>query len=90
MRSAARRTTTTRRDLTQMWRCAGAGIGNLPTDASSVRCDVDAQRSTLKELQDAMADAGNVPKSDCPTYRPLTPIARLEAMEQRSMRCCAR
>ena len=30
-----------------------------------------------------MADAGNVLKSDCPTYRPLTPIGRLEAMEQR-------
>ena len=38
---------------------------------------------TLKELSDAMSDASSVLKSDCPTYRPLTPIGRLEAMEQR-------
>jgi hypothetical protein len=74
----------TRRDLTQMCGARAAGIGNLPIERieRAVR-PTDAQRSTLKELQDAMADAGNVLKSDCPTYRPLTPIGRLEAMEQR-------
>jgi hypothetical protein len=73
-----------RRDLTQMCGQRAAGIGNLPTDRieRAVR-PTEAQRSTLKELQDAMSEAGNVLKSDCPTYRPLTPIGRLEAMEQR-------
>jgi LTXXQ motif family protein len=73
-----------RRDLTQMCGERAAGIGSLPTERieRAVR-PTDAQRATLKELQDAMADAGNVLKSDCPTYRPLTPIGRLEAMEQR-------
>jgi hypothetical protein len=74
----------TRRDLTQMCGERAAGIGSLPTERieRAVR-PTDAQRGTLKELQDAMSEAGNVLKTDCPTYRPLTPIGRLEAMEQR-------
>jgi hypothetical protein len=73
-----------RRDLTQMCGARAAGIGSLPTERieRAVR-PTEAQRATLKELQDAMSEAGNVLKSDCPTYRPLTPIGRLEAMEQR-------
>ena len=73
-----------RRDLTQMCGARAAGIGSLPTERieRAVR-PTDAQRVTLKELSDAMADASSVLKSDCPTYRPLTPIGRLEAMEQR-------
>jgi hypothetical protein len=73
-----------RRDLTQMCGARAAGIGSLPTDRieRAVR-PTEAQRVALKELQDAMSEGGNVLKSDCPTYRPLTPIGRLEAMEQR-------
>jgi hypothetical protein len=73
-----------RRDLTQLCGQRAAGIGTLPTERieTAVR-PTDAQRVTLKELQDAMANAGNVLTSDCPTYRPLTPVGRLEAMEQR-------
>ena len=43
----------------------------------------EAQRAALKELQDATTAAVNLLKSDCPTYRALTPVGRLEAMEQR-------
>ena len=73
-----------RRDLTQMCGERAAGIGSLPTERieRAVR-PTEAQRIALKELQDAMSEAGNVLKSDCPTYRPLTPIGRLEAMEAR-------
>ena len=42
-----------------------------------------AQRSALKELQDATSEAVNLLNSDCPTYRALTPVGRLQAMEQR-------
>jgi hypothetical protein len=73
-----------RRDLTQMCGERAAGIGSLPTERieRAVR-PTEAQRIALKELQDAMSEASNVLKSDCPTYRPLTPIGRLEAMEGR-------
>ena len=43
----------------------------------------EAQRSALRNLQDATAEATNLLKSDCPSYRALTPVGRLEAMEQR-------
>jgi len=73
-----------RRDLTEMCGARAAGIGSLPTERieRAVR-PTDAQRVTLKDLSDAMSEASNVLKSDCPSYRPLTPIGRLEAMEQR-------
>jgi hypothetical protein len=73
-----------RRDLTEMCGARAAGIGSLPTERieRAVR-PTDAQRVTLKELSDAMSDASSALKSDCPSYRPLTPIGRLEAMEQR-------
>jgi hypothetical protein len=43
----------------------------------------EAQRSALKELQDTTSEAVNLLSSDCPTYRALTPVGRLQAMEQR-------
>lgn len=73
-----------RGDLSQLCGQRAAGIGNLPTERieTAVR-PTDVQRVTLKELQDAMAAAGKVLTLDCPTQRPLTPVGRLEAMEQR-------
>jgi hypothetical protein len=43
----------------------------------------DAQRAAFNELQDATARATDLLKSDCPSYRPLTPVARLDTIEQR-------
>ena len=40
-------------------------------------------RSALAELQNAISQAGEMLSSNCPTYRPLTPVVRLDAMEQR-------
>jgi LTXXQ motif family protein len=72
------------RDLPQLCGQRAAGIGSLPTERIETAVQpTEAQRVTLKELQDAMANAGNGLTLDCPPDRPLTPIGRLEAMEQR-------
>jgi histone H3/H4 len=73
-----------RRDLTQVCGERASGIASLPMERieRAVRPD-EVQRSALKELQDAASDAVNLLKSDCPTDRALTPVVRLEAMEQR-------
>jgi len=61
-----------------------SGIGSLPIERIERAVQPnDAQRNALKDLQDAMSEAVNLLKSDCPTYRALTPVGRLEAMEQR-------
>jgi hypothetical protein len=72
------------RDLGQVCGERAAGIAGLPIDEieRSIGPD-DAQRAALTELRDATAQAVDLLKSDCPTYRPLTPVVRLEAMEQR-------
>ncbi len=72
------------RDLTQVCSDRASGIASLPLERieRAVRPD-GAQRSALKELQDATSEAVNLLTSDCPTYRALTPVGRLQAMEQR-------
>jgi hypothetical protein len=73
-----------RLDLSQLCGQRAAGIGSLPTERiETAVLPTEAQRVTLKDLQDAMANAGNVLTSDCPTNRPLSPVGRLEAMDQR-------
>jgi hypothetical protein len=72
------------RNLTQACGERAAGIANLPIEQIERTIGPnDAQRAALKELRDATAQAVELLKSDCPTYRPLTPVVRLEAMEQR-------
>ena len=73
-----------RRDLSQACGERASGIASLPIERieRSVRPD-EAQRSALKELEDATVQAVSLLKSECPTYRPLTAVGRLEAMEQR-------
>jgi hypothetical protein len=72
------------RDLTQACGERASGIASLPLDRieRAVRPD-EAQRGALRELKDATSEAINLLKSDCPSYRALTPVVRLEAMEQR-------
>ena len=48
----------------------------------AVRPD-EGQRASLRALQDATAQAGELLKTDCPTYRPITPVVGIDAMEQR-------
>ena len=72
------------RNLTQVCGERASGIASLPLERieRAVRPD-GAQRSALTELQDATSEAVNLLNSDCPTYRALTPVGRLQAMEQR-------
>jgi LTXXQ motif family protein len=72
------------RNLTQVCGERASGIASLPLERieRAVRPD-GTQRSALKELQGATSEAVNLLSSDCPTYRALTPVGRLQAMEQR-------
>ena len=73
-----------RRDLTQACGEHASGIGSLPIEQIERTVQPnEAQRAAFKELQDATAQAVDLLKSNCPTYRALTPVVRLEAMEQR-------
>jgi histone H3/H4 len=70
------------RDLTQA--CNARAFASVPLERIERAVQPDgAQRSALKELQDAMTEAANLLSADCPTYRALTPVGRLQAMEQR-------
>jgi hypothetical protein len=72
------------RNLAQACGQRAAGIASLPIEQIERTIGPnDAQRTALMELRDATAQAVELLKSDCPTYRPLTPVVRLEAMEQR-------
>jgi histone H3/H4 len=72
------------RNLTQVCGERAAGISSLPLERIERAVQPDgAQRSALQELQDAMSEAANLLSSECPTYRALTPVGRLQAMEQR-------
>jgi hypothetical protein len=56
----------------------------VPTDrvAQAVK-PTEAQRSALNALNDAATKAADFLKANCPTAEPLTPTARVAAMEQR-------
>jgi LTXXQ motif family protein len=73
-----------RREASQVCGDRASGIASLPLDQieRAVRPD-EPQRGALRALQDATTQAGNQLQSDCPSYRALTPAARLVAMEQR-------
>jgi histone H3/H4 len=71
-------------NLSQFCGERAAGIGRLPLERIERAVQPDgAQRTALTELQDAMSEAANLLSSECPTYRALTPVGRLQAMEQR-------
>jgi hypothetical protein len=42
-----------------------------------------AQRASLRHLADALTPAGNVLRSNCPGGNAITPVLRIDAMEQR-------
>jgi hypothetical protein len=72
------------RSLTQVCGERASGIAGLPLERIERTVQPDgAQRSALKALQDATSEAANLLSSECPTYRALTPVVRLQAMEQR-------
>src|SRR6516165_2153591 len=74
----------TKRDLTQVCGERAPGIASLPLERIERAVQPDeGQRAALKQLQDATSEAVNLLRSDCPTDRSLTPVGRLQAMEQR-------
>ena len=60
------------------------GIASVPIRRMelAVRPD-EVQRASLRALQDAIAQAAALLRTDCPTYRPITPVVRIDTMEQR-------
>jgi len=73
-----------RRNLSVLCSERVSGISSVPIRRMelAVRPD-EVQRASLPALYDAIAQAGEVLKTDCPTYRPITPVVRIDAMEQR-------
>jgi LTXXQ motif family protein len=72
------------RSLAQVCGERASGIASLPLDRIERAVEPDGtQRSALKELQDATAGAADLLNSECPTYRALSAVGRLQAMEQR-------
>ena len=73
-----------RPDLSILCSERASGIANVPIRRMelAVRPD-EVQRTSLRALQDAIAQASELLKMDCPTYRPITPVVRIETMEQR-------
>jgi hypothetical protein len=72
------------RNLTQVCGERASGIASLPFERIDRAVQPDgAQRSALKELQNSTSEAANLLSAECPTYRALTTVGRLQAMEQR-------
>ena len=73
-----------RPDLSILCSERASGIANVPIRRMelAVRPD-EVQRASLRALQDAIAQAGELLKMDCPTYRPITPVVRIDIMERR-------
>ena len=70
--------------MTQVCGERASGIASLPLQRIERAVQPDeAQRAALKQLQDATFEAANLLRSNCPTDRALTPVGRLQAMEQR-------
>lgn len=66
--------------------CAGfaPGINDLPIDQLGKIVDASGdQRKALDDLKAATAKASEILKQSCTTETPLTPVARLDAMEHR-------
>src|SRR5262245_30303053 len=62
--------------------CRGFLVYQLGEWNLAVRPD-EVQRASLRALYDAIAQAGELLKTDFPTYMPITPVVRIDPMEQR-------
>ena len=73
-----------RKELTELCSERASGIASLPIERMERAVQPDeAQRAPLRDLRDAIARAGELLKVDCPTYKPITPVVRIDAMEKR-------
>ena len=72
------------RDFTQLCDARSPGVTDLPVDRiAGAIGPTESQRAALDELRDAMITGGSSLKSTCSSYQALTPVGRVEAMEQR-------
>jgi hypothetical protein len=73
-----------RKELTELCSERASGIANLPIDRMERAVQPDeVQRASLRDLREAVARAGELLKTDCPTYSPITSVVRIDAMEKR-------
>jgi LTXXQ motif family protein len=73
-----------RRDLAELCSERASGITSLPIERMERAVQPEqAQRALFRDLRDAVARAGELLKTDCPTFRPITPVVRIDAMERR-------
>src|SRR5262249_46851167 len=72
------------RELSALCNARSPGVTDLPIDRiAQAVAPSEPQRAALDELRDASSQAADMLKTDCPTYPPLRPVGRVEAMEQR-------
>jgi hypothetical protein len=63
---------------------AGSGVTDVPIQRISQAVQpTGAQRDALNALKDATSEASAALKANCPSYKALTPVGRVELMEQR-------
>jgi ABC-type transporter MlaC component len=73
-----------RSDLAELCGEQASGISNVPIEQieRAVR-PTEAARAALGDLREAVTQAGELLKADCPTSKPITPVVRIDAMERR-------
>src|SRR5262249_11309038 len=73
-----------RKELTELCSERASGITSLPLERmESAVQPSEAQLASLRDLREAIARAAELLKTDCPTYSPITPVVRIDAMEKR-------
>src|SRR5262245_60483791 len=80
-----------RRNLSVLCSERAWGISSVPIWRMelAVRPD-EVQRASLRALQGAVAQAGELLKTDCPTYRTITPVVRIDGHGAAARRHAAR
>src|SRR5262249_29945869 len=72
------------RDLAALCNARSPGVTDLPIDRiAQAVAPSEPQRAALDEVGDASGKAAATLRADCPTYRPVTSVGRVAAMEQR-------
>ena len=72
------------REVAQICSAPVSGIAGIPLEQIERAVRPDAtRRASLRHLADALTSAGNVLRSNCPGGNAITPVLRIDAMEQR-------
>ena len=71
-------------DLAQTCGGLAPGVSDLPMQSlEKIAGSTGDDRAALQDLKDASAKASDILKQSCPAETPLTPVARLDAMQHR-------